>query len=111
MVKSVFIGLCKGLFNRNIIIFSIEQVMVSGQPNVPHAEKKDGVPGVPCVERFVPKGLPCLNPVVAIEGGKVEKGDGDAFRRDTLPESYGFRALKEDMRDVFLQVYTELIVW
>ncbi|PHT67436.1 hypothetical protein T459_26923 [Capsicum annuum] len=56
------------------------------------------------VERFAPKVLPGFNPVMATEGGRIERGNGDVFRRNSILEGFGFRALKEDVGDVFFWV-------
>lgn len=47
---------------------------------------------------------------MVIEGGRIERGSGDTFRSNTIPEAYDFRALEEVMKDIFFQVYTELTV-
>ncbi|KAF3623119.1 putative F-box/FBD/LRR-repeat protein-like [Capsicum annuum] len=54
--------------------------------------------------RFAPKVLPGFNPVMATEGGRIERGDEDVFRRNSILKGFGFRALKEDVGDVFFWV-------
>lgn len=94
----------------NFVLFIIETIIISLDPNIPKIVGKQYIPSQKGIVGLPFRHSPKLFPVIKGKGGPHGSCSCCAVIEDSIPEGFSIGAFKENMVDVFFTVFTDVTV-